>query len=69
MNRAGKSIEAQFELFIPSLFDIVDPVNESPERTRLHALNILANLSLRESLRSTIMQNDGVTVFLAIIKR
>ena len=51
------------------MFEILDPGNEVPERTKLHALNILSNLSLKDSLRQTISQNDGLVVFLAIVKR
>jgi len=36
---------------------------------RIVGLSILAQLSLRESLRSHVIQNDGIELFLGIVKQ
>ena len=41
---------------------------DRPEKVRLFALMILANLSLREMLRPQIISANGIDVFLGIVR-
>ena len=42
---------------------------ERPEKVRLYALMILANLSLKEMLRPQIVSANGIDMFLKIVKQ
>jgi hypothetical protein len=47
---------------------ILDKENKS-EKIRIIGLQILSNLSLRESLRHKILENEGIELFLKIVKK
>jgi hypothetical protein len=49
--------------------DMMHPKSGRPERTRLLALQILANLSLKDRLRHNILQCNGLPIFLGILKK
>ena len=46
-----RSIDAEFENFIPHLIDMVKNHQKYSDDTRLNALQVLANLALRDYLR------------------
>lgn len=50
-NDLSKSIDGEFENFIPHLIDMSKNGNKYSDDMRLNALTVLANLSLRDYLR------------------
>ena len=50
-NEFMRSIDAEFENYIPHLMDMTKNTQKYSEEMRLSALNVLANLSLRDYLR------------------
>ena len=63
----NKNLESQFENFVPYLIEFLQHKDKS-EKIRLHALSILANLSLREVLRPLIISANGIEYFKTIVK-
>lgn len=63
----GKTLEVQFENFIPHMMEQVRETKSIPEKIRLYYLGILANLSLKANLRKQIMAADGVDLYLNIL--
>ena len=60
-------MESQFENFVPYIVEFLRQKDKN-EKVRLHALGILANLSLREVLRPLIISANGIDYFMGIIK-
>jgi hypothetical protein len=65
--KINKNLESQFENFVPYIVEFLRQKDKN-EKIRLHALGILANLSLREVLRPLIISSNGIDYFMGIIK-
>ena len=59
-----RSIDAEFENFIPHILDMIKNQTKFSEEMRMQALTILANLALRDYLRPQIQQHGGMDLFL-----
>lgn len=63
-----KKIEVEFETIIPQLFECLDS-RDCSEKSKLAILMTLANLSLRDTLRPSIIANSGIQIFTSIVKK
>ncbi|CDW78890.1 UNKNOWN [Stylonychia lemnae] len=64
-----RSIDAEFENFIPHLIDMSKNQQKYSDDMRLSALQVLANLSLRDYLRPQIFSHKGMELFLEHIRK
>lgn len=64
-----RSIDAEFENWIPHLVDMSKNMNKYSDDMRLNALTVLANLALRDYLRPQIFNHKGLELFIDTIKR
>jgi len=64
-----RSIDAEFENFIPHLVDMSKNHQKYSDDMRLNALQVLANLALRDYLRPQIFAHKGMELFLDHIRK
>ena len=64
-----RSIDGEFENFIPHLMDMTKNGQKYSDDMRQSALQILANLSLRDYLRPQIFTHKGMELFIEIIRK
>jgi hypothetical protein len=64
-----RSIDAEFENYIPHLVDMTKNAQKYNETMRLGALSVLANLALKDYLRPQIFSHKGLELFLESIRR
>ena len=64
-----RSIDAEFENYIPHFIDMTKNSEKYNESLRMGALAVLANLSLRDYLRPQIFSHKGMELFLDTIRR
>lgn len=64
-----RSIDAEFENFIPHLMDMSKNQTKYSDELRLGALQTLANLALRDYLRPQIFSHKGLELFLDTIRK
>jgi hypothetical protein len=68
-NEFMRSIDAEFENYIPHIMDMTKNTQKFNDEMRLSAMQILANLSLRDYLRPQIFSHKGLELFLETIRR
>mmetsp|Transcript_12699 Transcript_12699/g.12543 ORF Transcript_12699/g.12543 Transcript_12699/m.12543 type:complete len:202 (+) Transcript_12699:1446-2051(+) len=68
-NEYMRSIDAEFENYIPHIVEMCRNSQKYSEEMRMNALQIMANLSLKDYLRPQIFAHKGMDLFLEVIRK
>lgn len=65
-----RQTDTEFENFVPVLLEMARNATRTPsELTRISALQILANLSLKDNLRPQLVSHGATNFFLEIVRK